>query len=406
MRRSFRSFLVASAFVLLALSSSPALAAPTAWERVDVTLHSEQAGSVMLVSGDLPAGTALPAQAELSVPKGAEIQWIGEILGGDPASDPELKYTKTTADGVDVYQFTLTKARTAQIEIPLTQGLTANGSNFTSSLKWTTARNVPQVRMSLRVPEGATPVTTIDGAALQPGDSGYSFYTKTFDNVKAGDTLDMNFTYSATPKAISAAATKAGTSPDGTVLGLFLLVIVVALVAVFAFRRKGGASVDDADDEIEDERPAARTSKKSAAAPVAEPAAATGGMAGSTKRKIVTGAIIGAFIVGTIVVGGQSTKPKMTGSTITETFSAAEPCATADIPLKVVGNADPAATAETLFVVLRPLTGMTSATYDAKTSTIKVGFCESSNSEASLKAAIAPTGLLAEAAAATTETAQ
>lgn len=39
--------------------------------------------------------------------------WIGEILGGPPAEDPQLPYVKTTVGDMDIYKFTLTKSRTA-----------------------------------------------------------------------------------------------------------------------------------------------------------------------------------------------------------------------------------------------------------------------------------------------------
>ncbi len=102
----------------------------------------------------LPEKAALPAEGELSVPAGAKLQWIGEVLGGPANADPELKYTKVTKDGVDVYRFTLTKARTAQVEV-LSPAAPFDGTNYTPAIKWTSAQAVPAVRLNIRVPESA-----------------------------------------------------------------------------------------------------------------------------------------------------------------------------------------------------------------------------------------------------------
>ena len=92
-------------------------------------------------------------------------------------------------------------------------------------------------------------------------------------------------------------------------------------------------------------------------------------MTGRAKRNLVTAAIIGVLVVAAVVVGAQSTRPKMTGDTISQTFSSAEPCATAKIPLAVDEGADPQKTAETLFAAIKPIAGLTTATYNRKTAT-------------------------------------
>ena len=123
-------------------------------------------------------------------------------------------------------------------------------------------------------------------------------------------------------------------------------------------------------------------------------------MTGRTKRNLVTGGIIGVLVVAAVVVGTQSTRPKMTGDTISQTFSSAEPCATAKIPLAVDAGADPQQTADKLFAAIKPIPGLTTATFNRKTATIDIGYCESSSSEAALRQALAPTGLVAEGGAA------
>ena len=118
------------------------------------------------------------------------------------------------------------------------------------------------------------------------------------------------------------------------------------------------------------------------------------GMSASAKRGIVTALVIGLLVVLAFVVADQSSKSKVTGDTITKTFSSAEPCENAQIALAVDDGADPANTAETLFAAIQSVPSLTTATYNHKTKSIQIGYCESQTSEAALKQALAPTGLV------------
>ena len=397
MHRSLRSMFVATAFALTALSAVVVQAAPTAWENVDVTLHTEQAGSTLMVSGDLPESVKLPAEAELAVPAGSEVQWIGEILGGPPAEDPALEYTKTTVGGVDVYRVTLTKSRTAQIEVPK-PGQLFDGSSYSSAFKWTSAQDIPQVTLRLRVPQGAKLATAAPGASMQDGADGYSFYTKTVTKVKAGDELALsaNYTVPAAAAGAAAAAPKASDS-DAPVLGLFLLVIAGAAVALLlASRRKKAGAASQLSTEATDEGSEVDEGPSEVDGSAERPQAPKG----AAKRKLVTAGIIAALVLAAVVAGGQSAKPKVTGDTVTEVFAQGEPCVTATIALSVADGADPGTTASSLFDALRPLKGLNTATYNAKTSSIDVGYCESKSTEDALRNALAPTGLLAPGGAA------
>ncbi len=129
-------------------------------------------------------------------------------LAAIPSADPELTYTKSTVDGSDVYRFTLTKSRIAQIEIVTSDAAGFDGKNYTPAVKWTATQAVPEVRLSARIPQSAQIVQAAPGAALQPGDSGYSFYTKSVKDVKPGDQLDMTFSYQVGAAPASGASTR------------------------------------------------------------------------------------------------------------------------------------------------------------------------------------------------------
>ena len=397
MRHSLRFILAAAAFALAVLPVAACFAAPATWERVDVTRHSGQDGSVLLVSGELPASVSLPAEAQLSVPAGLELQWIGEILGGASSEDPELKYTKTTVNGVDLYRFTLAKSRTAQIEVPTPAGQAFDGSTYTASVLWTAAQDIPEVRLNLRVPQAAQITTPVAGAALVPGDAGYSFYSKTVNNVKAGDQLGLAVGYSlpAVVAGTPAGSAQAGGSSAVPIM-LVLLVLAAFIALIIAIRRKMAPSASD-DGGQSEARSSASRSPQSVEATVtgAKSAESRHMLTGKTKRTVVTAAIIGGLIVAAVIVGVQTTRPQLTGDAITQTFAAGEPCAHATIAIAVSDGADPRKTADALFAALKPLPGLNTASYNPKTSSLDIGYCESSSSEAVLRSALDPTGLVA-----------
>lgn len=403
-------------FVMLAsalLWAGSAMAAPAKWQRVDVTLHSEQSGGVMLVSGELPESVKLPAEAELSVPAGSSLQWVGQILGGDPSADPELTYTKSTVDGSDVYRFTLTKSRNAQIEIVTSDAAGFDGTKYTPALKWTATQAVPEVRLSVRIPQSAQIVQAAPGAALQPAASGFSMYTRSVKDVKPGDQLDMAFSY----QVAAAPASGASSASSGSTAQIVIVILAIAVGAlvVLAVRRKMAPTVvaDPAptkastrDVRSKPESSVGVKGKGKSAHTQAAPAAsaaniqvdATEGQparrSAATKRNLVTAVIIGSVIVIAMVVGKQTTKPQIEGDSISQTFSQGQPCSTATIALAVPADADPVKTAETLFTALQSADGMNTAKYNFKTSTLEAGFCESSATEESVRQALAPTGLV------------
>jgi hypothetical protein len=397
MHRSLRSIVLAVVLVCATLTGATAFAAPVTWQGVDVTLHSEQSGGVVLINGTLPETAPLPAEAELSVPAGSKIQWIGEILGGPPSADPTLKYTKTTSGGLDVYRFTLVTSRSAQIEILTAGDQAVDGASFSSTLTWTPSQDVPVVRLIVRVPQGAQVAAPVAGASLQPGDSAFSYYVKTFEDVKAGDALDLTFGYSVPATPVSTGGTASGSSTLATIVLLVgaLLVVAIVVLAVRAGVAKGSAhTAPELDDEVGIE---IETTEDVTQGPPPEAGFVAGdaGRPSSTKRLVLTVAVIAVLIVGVFIVAGQTSKPQLTGDTITKTYSATAPCLTVTIAVTAPADADPRATAETLFAALGPLGGMSIATYNVKTASLEVGFCESQSSESVVRQALVATGLVA-----------
>lgn len=226
--------------------TTSAMAAPAEWQRVDVTLHAEQSGGMLLVSGELPDKASLPAEAELSIPAGSEVNWIGQILGGDPSADPELQYKMSTEDGVDVYRFTLTESRIAQLEVPITTEIGFDGTNYNAALAWTSSQDVPEVNMSVKIPAGSQIVRQAADASVAPAEDGYSYYAKTVSNVEAGQQLDLSFAYSAAAPAGAASVPNAPSATVGPLVIAFLIVAAIAVVFVVVSRRKTVTESSDA----------------------------------------------------------------------------------------------------------------------------------------------------------------
>jgi hypothetical protein len=347
----------------------------------------------MLVSGVLPDSTALPAEGELSVPAGAQLQWIGEILGKDPSADPELKYVKSAGGGVDIYRFTLTKSRVAQVEVSAAGAVVPKGTGSDVSVAWVPSRDVPEVRMSVSLPSGAQIVREAEGAAVAPGGAG-GYYAKIVKSPKAGEALRLSFAYSvpAPPSAPGGAAS--GT--DGTVATVVILLIFVvgATIAAVAIRRKMAPS--RAGEGAARTAQAGRKGPRDSAEGASEGSARSGGssMSGSAKRKLIIGGVVAVMAAVALIVGTQAAKPQMVGDTISQTFSQGDPCQTITIPLTIPQGADPAKTAETVFSALKRVQGLNNATYNRKTASLQVGFCESKSSEQVIRQALAPTGFV------------
>jgi hypothetical protein len=123
-----------------------------------------------------------------------------------------------------------------------------------------------------------------------------------------------------------------------------------------------------------------------------------------SKKSIMTVCIVAPIFVLAVIVGAQAAKPKFEGDTITQTFSQGEPCATATVTLNLTGGADPLDVSESLFAAIKPVKGLNSATLNLKTSSIEVGFCESSANEDVIRKALLPTGLVAAGQAVPAET--
>ena len=395
MRRFVPLAILAMALMLVTLPAE-AHSAPAAWQTVNVTLHADPPGGTVSVSAELPDSTALPAEVELSIPATASVQWVGEVLGGDLSADPQVKYTSTVTGGSAVYRFTLQKSRKAQIEYAASGLQTFDGARYATSFGWTVREDVPEFGLGVQLPSSARITAEATGALSQVHPSGI-YYGKSLKNVRAGDEVGLAFQH----ELGAASGPLAGSSSAGGDTSYTLAVVLAVMAAVGAFLviagrvrsagRQGSPGSPDVNGDAES---------------VDEEAPAPGSQAGDepTARRRVpalvrAGVLLGLVAVvawGATAITKTASKPRLDDGVAVKVYSTKAPCTTSVIAIELEQGADPAAVAQTLFDALGNVPGMAKATFDAKTASLDVGYCESGASEASIRQALAPTGLLAD----------
>ena len=167
----------------------------------------------LIVSGTLPSTTALPATVSLALPSGLQVQWAGELLGGDPLNDPTAKYTTRRQGAWDVHDLTLTKARIGQIEAAYPSAVTVSDGITTATFQWTAPEAIKSVALSIRIPSGATLQSTAGGLVAGPASSSEVPYNVTVADVKPGQTLTATVVYKqAAGSASASSSVSAGTA--------------------------------------------------------------------------------------------------------------------------------------------------------------------------------------------------
>ena len=260
------SLIVVLALALLFLAPAIAVAkqssttTPTAdWAFIDIGAQYDQGQSYCLVGGELPTETPLPVAVKLPVPGNSQPQWVGEIAQSPSGTDQQLPYTVEKRGSMDVYAFTLTKSRLGQVEILTSDIVTSTANGYEVKLNWTADAPVPAVRMAMAMPPNAVVKKTAPGAQLTSDSTGNKYYYITVSDVKAGQTVSLNFTY-----AIPTASDVGGSTNDDSVLGggpsplLVILVIgviaviVLAVVVIRQNRRAAGVVEESEESEEED----------------------------------------------------------------------------------------------------------------------------------------------------------
>jgi hypothetical protein len=258
-------------------------------------------------------------------------------------------------DGADVYTFTLTTARIGQIEAVVPPA-SQEGTASSASIAWVSSQDIPEVRVSGRIPPGSTISQPVDGAGLTSGSDGYSYYSKTFTDVSAGDRLDLTFAYTAPAAAPSSAIPAGASAPSSNNSGAVAAIVLIVVVGVAFF-------------------------------------------AVAVRRRRLSPATIMLFVVAVVLSGGifavtQSSKPPVVDGLLTRTFGGVGACTTASLPLTPAPGVDLAADGGKLIDSLAGVESVGQVTLDVTAPLITVEYCDSSTDEQTIKAALASTGLV------------
>lgn len=398
-RVALRLMFVALIAAALIAPASHAFAAPVPFERMEVTVISEQGGSMLLISGALPEGTPLPAQVEIPAPAGAELVWAGELLGGPLSEDPEAKPTVTTAGGNKVYTFTLTKGRTGVVEVTDNTVLSFDGTAYTSNLTYTAPTALKELTLNVRVPSNSSLLSAAEGATGTAGPDGFGLYSRTVKNVKAGQTEDLKFTYSVPTSATGVAPVASTGSNDTFVLVLVLAAVAGALsFAAFSIHKKmkagalsTGPGTADEDDEVE------VVSAGNAEFAVADDEDTDGNLieepvAKSKTPLFVVGAVAAIIAMFALVALNSGGAAVQQGDKISIQVAQVDSCTSSRIPLVVPAGGDLAKDSQKILELLRTVPGVGTGTITLSESVIDVDYCDSSASEAQIRAALAPSG--------------
>ncbi len=404
-----KRLLLALALVAVVLSAAtPALAKPVSFEAFEVTLHEESGRSILIVTGTLPEGTPLPADIVLTAPEGWQLQWAGEILGGDISDDISANPRKTSRGSEDAYAFTLTKSPVAQIEVMGPASTTFDGTTYRTQLNWAPPSDAPKVRMNVALPGDARIGAGTEGAEFVRVDATGGYYSKTYTDVKAKEPLELVATYSHSAAAPLAASGTSGS--DGPAVAV-VLVLALALfgLAFAAIRHKMRAraalvgddtrephttrAVDVADVTEPSTTPPAAVEPDVLDDDTAEQVAPASPRRSNLPVAIVAGVIAVLVVVG-FAAGSRSSATQKGGGVVSRTYSTAEACTQASIPLQPRQGVDLAQSAETLLKSLEAVPGISTAALTVAESRIDIGYCDSSASEAQLREALAATGLV------------
>ncbi|HSK48807.1 MAG TPA: hypothetical protein VLA05_12545 [Coriobacteriia bacterium] len=408
--------LLTIALTLVPVLSAHAADKPQPWKAIDVVVHTEDGSNLLIVSGELPESAKLPATVELAIPAGSELQWAGEILGGEVSADPSVEYTVSTRDGSDIYTFTLTKARTGQIEVVRPDLIIPSAAASQASLTYSPAGDVGELRMKYRLPQTAKVEQPAEGAVMNPGPTGFSYYERIVKNAKAGEPQSLAFTFSGSAAAPAPATpAAAGTSGSNSVV-LFLVLglsaAALVLLGMGVYKKMQLKASDNAGPAPAPKSAAKRLPSNAAAKATKavaqtdstdESAAPAGTPSAAAKKRLAIGVITVAFVGAALFAVNASRGGVQTGDTVEMTYAQVDTCTTSNIGLTAPSGGDLTTDKTKVLEALRTVSGVGNATLHLNESRIEVRYCDSSVQEPAILSALSGTGYTAAPLAAAAE---
>lgn len=234
----------------------PARAAAAPLSELDIILMvSPQSGAepVLLVAGQLPEATPLPAEIVLPVPEGSVVSWSGEILGGPVQNDPEVEARLEERDGMKVAVFPLSVSRVGQIEVTFPDSVApGEGGAVAAGYSVVSPVDIAAVRMAVAVPPTYEVTSLPEGTLSSTGPQGDIYYYQEIGATAPGDPIEYGIQYS--PATLAPASGPAGATPAGEFPLLMVLLVAAALAGallVFFAARSRAAALETGDAPVE-----------------------------------------------------------------------------------------------------------------------------------------------------------
>ncbi|MBF4509790.1 MAG: hypothetical protein ISP10_04845 [Aeromicrobium sp.] len=187
--------------------------------------------SLLIVTAIVDPAASLPTSVTVPVPAGATLMWSGEVLGGAAEADPFREASVESVGGMDLYTFTVSESRLAQVEVYLGPA-TISGSRVEGGMVWINPGDEVPVSASVVAEPGAADLkaTPAVSGEVQTNSLGETLHPLGGTRLPAGGSY-----------AIEVSWRRGGAGDgDGAVLPILLgalAIAVVALIVVLARER-------------------------------------------------------------------------------------------------------------------------------------------------------------------------
>jgi hypothetical protein len=406
--------------VALALALAvPLAAAASPLANLDFTLLLTSQGSgdpLLLVAGQLPEGTPLPAELVLPVPEGSIIEWSGEILGETVEEDQAVPATIETRDGVTVAVLTMTQSRVGQVEVSFPGAIApAEGDAITGGFGVTSPVEVGAARVAVAFPPGTEAVELPEGALSAQGPQGYTYYYQELADLAPGDPIGFSVKYRqvAAPTGVPGTQPASGEVPP-LLIALIAAVLAGAVLVVLASRArsKGIAAeefeADEAVDDLDGEYAAVSDDDSHAADLVSESDSESDSQSDSEstppstswltpQRLLIIAGVLVVGIVAAVILGGQQGQVGVTENAdgwITQRISAASGDSVYEGNVQIACECPPSEEALKMFEVLRQVPGVAHAALQEATLLMRIEYDPALTNEAAIELALRGAGYL------------
>lgn len=207
-----------------------------------IWMAPEPGSAIVIVSIELSADTTLPATVRLPIPVGMNVDWAGEVVGGDPTQDLARPFVVKDGDGGKYAEFELKEHRQAQIDV---SGKVFSPTATKVAVEFDIAHSVQAEKftLSVRTPSGVKNVKITPKPTGSPSSNelGEALYTLAEVTPVSGEVTRVEVAYRTVP--LGATNTSSGNT---LLLGLGVAVIIVLGALAFVVQRqKQSQSVEE-----------------------------------------------------------------------------------------------------------------------------------------------------------------